>query len=74
MATSGKHYRVHLDHQAPVIEGTHDEKTVNVVERMSKNLKINILSLTHDEIDFDLVGVDASIANALRRILLSEVT
>ena len=29
--------------------------------------------MSHDELEFDMVGVDASIANAFRRILLSEV-
>jgi DNA-directed RNA polymerase I and III subunit RPAC1 len=31
------------------------------------------MSLTEREMEFDLVGVDASIANALRRIMISEV-
>ncbi|CAM9723923.1 unnamed protein product [Ectocarpus fasciculatus] len=36
-------------------------------------MKIKVLSLTKDEMIFDLMGVDASIANALRRILIAEV-
>ncbi len=31
------------------------------------------MSLTENEIEFDMVGIDASIANAFRRILLAEV-
>lgn len=34
---------------------------------------VTILELTDDELVFDLVGLDAPIANALRRILLAEV-
>lgn len=37
------------------------------------NFAINIISDSDEEIVFDMVGVDAPIANALRRILLSEV-
>jgi DNA-directed RNA polymerase I and III subunit RPAC1 len=32
-----------------------------------------VLSSTRDELCFELVGADASVANALRRILISEV-
>ena len=31
------------------------------------------MSLTDQEIEFDMVGIDAPIANAFRRILLAEV-
>ncbi|KAJ2003477.1 DNA-directed RNA polymerase core subunit rpc40 [Coemansia thaxteri] len=34
---------------------------------------IKIVRLTPTEIEFDMIGVDASIANALRRILLAEI-
>lgn len=37
------------------------------------NFRIYILSETDDEIIFDMVGIDAPLANALRRILLAEV-
>jgi len=36
-------------------------------------LKINILKNTADHLEFDMIGVDASIANAIRRILIAEV-
>ena len=36
-------------------------------------MSIEIISKDEEEIVFDLIGVDASIANALRRILLAEV-
>ncbi|KAH0586446.1 hypothetical protein H2248_007680 [Termitomyces sp. 'cryptogamus'] len=38
-----------------------------------KNLKVSVQRLSQRSIDFDLVGVDASIANAFRRILMAEV-
>lgn len=38
-----------------------------------QGLRIHIVKLTSDEMVFDLMGVDASLANALRRILLAEV-
>ncbi|KAK8452444.1 hypothetical protein SEVIR_5G112100v4 [Setaria viridis] len=43
------------------------------VEKFCKNFKIDIKRLTEDDMEFDMIGVDASIANAFRRILISEV-
>ena len=36
-------------------------------------MKIKIISEADDELVFDVSGIDASVANALRRIMLSEV-
>ncbi|KAL0229496.1 hypothetical protein GEMRC1_014113 [Eukaryota sp. GEM-RC1] len=44
------------------------------LERFMNTLKIDIISETEDTLCFDLIGVDVSFANALRRILLSEVS
>ncbi len=44
-----------------------DQKT------FSKNLKIKFVKKKGMDLEFDLIGVDASLANAFRRILLSEV-
>ncbi|KAJ2721717.1 DNA-directed RNA polymerase core subunit rpc40 [Coemansia sp. Benny D115] len=38
-----------------------------------KTLDIKIIRVTATDIEFDLIGVDASIANALRRILIAEI-
>ncbi|KAH9313503.1 hypothetical protein KI387_022130 [Taxus chinensis] len=38
-----------------------------------KNLKIEIKTLNEEEIEFDMIGIDASLANAFRRILIAEV-
>ncbi|ORX98974.1 DNA-directed RNA polymerases I and III subunit RPAC1-like protein [Basidiobolus meristosporus CBS 931.73] len=43
------------------------------LETFKKNLKVKIWRVSPTEMEFDLVGVDASIANAFRRILISEV-
>ncbi|KAJ1260029.1 hypothetical protein BS78_10G200900 [Paspalum vaginatum] len=43
------------------------------VEKFCKNFKVEINRLTEDDIEFDMIGVDASIANAFRRILIAEV-
>ena len=40
---------------------------------VSTVMRVDFQSVSLDEIVFDLVGVDASIANALRRIILAEV-
>lgn len=41
--------------------------------RFKKSLEINVTSLSKDEMEFDLINVDASLANAFRRILIAEV-
>ncbi|KAJ8583209.1 hypothetical protein M405DRAFT_875982, partial [Rhizopogon salebrosus TDB-379] len=43
------------------------------LEKFSKGLTVKIERLSNRSIEFDLVGVDASIANAFRRILIAEV-
>ncbi|KIM67692.1 hypothetical protein SCLCIDRAFT_1209797 [Scleroderma citrinum Foug A] len=41
--------------------------------KFKKRLAVRVERLSNRSIDFDLVGVDASIANAFRRILIAEV-
>ncbi|KAK3595011.1 hypothetical protein CHS0354_003739 [Potamilus streckersoni] len=41
--------------------------------KFKKNFRIDVVRLAGDELEFDMVGIDAAIANAFRRILLSEV-
>lgn len=67
------HYRVKNDEQTPIMKDTFDKEIGCFLKDFSKNLKIKILSMTDDVLIFDLIGVDASIANALRRVLLAEV-
>jgi DNA-directed RNA polymerase I and III subunit RPAC1 len=43
------------------------------VEKFCTDFKIKINRLTEDDMEFDMIGVDASIANAFRRILIEEV-
>lgn len=38
-----------------------------------RGFRVDINCMTGDDIQFDLIGIDAAIANALRRILISEV-
>lgn len=49
------------------------ESSYSFLEQFKRQIKVKIQSLSDDEIVFDLIGVDAAIANALRRILLAEV-
>lgn len=73
--SSFTHYRVNPDHQIPEIAANHVpvETTENYTADLLSKLKIEVTSLTEDSIEFDLIGVDVSVANALRRILLAEV-
>lgn len=43
------------------------------LKQFKKSMSINVTHLTEDEMEFDLIGVDASLANAFRRILIAEV-
>jgi len=43
------------------------------LEALKQRLSVNIISETEESIEFDLVGIEAPLANALRRILLAEV-
>lgn len=38
------------------------------------NFRAEVIRLSEDDIEFDLIGIDASIANAFRRILIAEVS
>ncbi|KAJ3021654.1 UNVERIFIED_CONTAM: DNA-directed RNA polymerase core subunit rpc40 [Siphonaria sp. JEL0065] len=42
-------------------------------EKFKKNFKVVISRLKKDQLEFDLIGIDASIANAFRRCLISEI-
>jgi DNA-directed RNA polymerase I and III subunit RPAC1 len=43
------------------------------MKHFMKNLDINVLSSSDEEIVFDMAGIEAPLANALRRIMISEV-
>lgn len=43
------------------------------IKTFNQNLSIKILSLNQEECVFDLIGVEPPLANALRRILISEI-
>lgn len=38
-----------------------------------KDFKVEVVRMTDEEMEFDMVGIDASLANAFRRILIAEV-
>ena len=38
-----------------------------------QNFRINIVEMDETTMEFDMVGIDAAIANAFRRIMLAEV-
>jgi len=37
------------------------------------NFKVDVVSLTKTDMEFDMIGIDAAFANAFRRILIAEV-
>ncbi|XP_065662237.1 DNA-directed RNA polymerases I and III subunit RPAC1 isoform X2 [Hydra vulgaris] len=42
-------------------------------KKFKKKFKIDVIKLNQNEMEFDMIGIDASIANAFRRILIAEV-
>lgn len=67
------HYRVNRDHQVAEVFAQGGSAVEDPVEQLTANIQIIVTKLNEECIDFDLIGVDAAIANALRRILLAEV-
>ncbi|KAL5974343.1 hypothetical protein ACLOJK_031007 [Asimina triloba] len=43
------------------------------LDNFCNNFRVDIIRLTEDEIEFDMVGIDAALANAFRRILIAEL-
>lgn len=43
------------------------------LDHFRSNLRVQVNSLSPTALEFDLVGVDASVANAIRRIVIAEV-
>ncbi|CAG2118528.1 unnamed protein product, partial [Medioppia subpectinata] len=52
--------------------GFDDKWDFNLINYL-KDLKIEIIRSEENEMEFDLIGVDCSLANAFRRILIAEV-
>ena len=69
---AASHYRVTNDLQRVELKGG-EPPLDRYLDDLDK-LSIKILTMTDEEVIFDLVGVEAPIANALRRIMLAEVT
>lgn len=42
-------------------------------KKFTNKFKINVIKANNTEMEFDMVGIDASIANAFRRVLIAEV-
>ena len=68
------HYRVKTDEQTKILANTEDcEIQQDFLTTMQEKMQIKMIYLDDETCVFDLIGVDVSIANALRRILLAEV-
>ncbi|KAL9680553.1 hypothetical protein QQ045_018434 [Rhodiola kirilowii] len=70
-----KHIKQHLDHHKsrPVDVSNHPVDRTLCLDQFKKNFKVEVNRLTAEDMEFDLIGCDASLANAFRRILISEV-
>ncbi|GFP95022.1 DNA-directed RNA polymerases i and iii subunit rpac1 [Phtheirospermum japonicum] len=43
------------------------------LEEFRNNFRVEVIKLTEDDMEFDMIGIDAALANAFRRILISEL-
>ncbi|KAF8414281.1 hypothetical protein HHK36_002283 [Tetracentron sinense] len=43
------------------------------LDQFCKNFRVEVIRLTEDDMEFDMIGIDPSLANAFRRILIAEV-
>lgn len=43
------------------------------LDNFCDNFRVEVIRLTEDEMEFDMIGIDPALANAFRRILISEV-
>lgn len=43
------------------------------LEHFHDNFRLEVIRLNEDDMEFDMIGIDAALANALRRILIAEV-
>lgn len=56
------------------LDNLEENVKVNILSHVGHRLLVFFLTLQNDEqVVFELVGVDASIANAIRRVLIAEV-
>lgn len=63
-----------LDCHSTDIPGTYDGyDDIWDFDKFKQKFRVDVIRLTNDEIEFDLIGLDVALANAFRRILLAEV-
>ncbi|XP_064402889.1 DNA-directed RNA polymerases I and III subunit RPAC1-like [Halichondria panicea] len=43
------------------------------IKKFKKGFRVDVVSLSDEEMEFDMIGVDPAVANAFRRILIAEV-
>jgi len=58
---------------APAYPGGDAGKKWSVERDFKKKLRIKVIRREHMEMEFDMIGVDASLASAFRRLLISDV-
>jgi DNA-directed RNA polymerase I and III subunit RPAC1 len=71
--SSFPHYNVTNYLLYPAMKDTEDEVPGTYLANLSRDLRFEIISLDENDIVFDLINADVSIANALRRIMIAEV-
>ncbi|KAL6529403.1 hypothetical protein OROGR_015026 [Orobanche gracilis] len=43
------------------------------LEEFRSNFRVEVISITEDDMEFDIIGIDVALANAFRRILIAEL-
>lgn len=44
------------------------------LDQFRKNFRVEVIRLTEEDMEFDMIGIDPALANAFRRILIAEVS
>lgn len=44
------------------------------LDQFRKNFRVELIRLTEEDMEFDMIGIDPALANAFRRILIAEVS
>ncbi len=65
--------RVDIKHDEPTLVPGNEDVSPHFLRDFKRRLRIRVVQMTDEQVVFDLVGIDAAIANAFRRVLISEV-
>lgn len=70
--TRDKVYNTQTQESASTFLASYKDNSFSL-DSFKNNVKIEIKELTDETIEFDVIGIDAPLANSIRRVLISEI-